>query len=81
MIYLIHDISQLSFVRRVIHGLDANVSKAAHDLQRVGYIIYVRGRVTILDRKGLKNDSCECYRIVKREYDRDRPRPPRSTNG
>ena len=39
-------------------------------LQRVGLIRYARGRITILDRDGLERRTCECYAVVKREYDR-----------
>ena len=46
------------------------VSLAAGNLQKKGLIKYVRGTITILDRKGLENTVCECYRVVKDEYDR-----------
>jgi CRP-like cAMP-binding protein len=45
------------------------VSAAAGALQRAGLIRYRRGIVTILDRRGLKRRSCECYGISKREFD------------
>ena len=48
----------------------AGVSVAAGALQRAGLIRYKHGRVTILDREGLKKLSCECYGIGKREFDR-----------
>jgi CRP-like cAMP-binding protein len=55
-----------------------SVTEAAQQLQRAGLIRYTRGRVTILDRPGLELTSCECYRVVKREYDRllSQPGPP-----
>jgi CRP-like cAMP-binding protein len=46
------------------------VSAAAGALQRAGLIRYKRGQVTILDRRGLEQRSCECYRVSKREFDR-----------
>jgi CRP-like cAMP-binding protein len=46
------------------------VTYAAGRLQAEGLIKYVRGRITILDRKGLEATVCECYRVVKDEYDR-----------
>jgi hypothetical protein len=33
-------------------------------------IHYCRGRITVLDRPGLEARSCECYTVVKKEYDR-----------
>jgi CRP-like cAMP-binding protein len=47
-----------------------SVTIAAGALQRAGLIRYKRGHVTILDRPGLKERSCECYEISKREFDR-----------
>jgi len=46
------------------------VTEAAGNLQRAGLIEYRRGRITVLDRPGLEKRSCECYGVVKREYDR-----------
>ncbi len=46
------------------------VTAAASALQRAGLISYKRGKVMILDRRGLMQRSCECYRIAKREFDR-----------
>ncbi|MFT5390447.1 MAG: CRP-like cAMP-binding protein [Gammaproteobacteria bacterium] len=46
------------------------VSVAAHRLQEAGLIHYERGRITIVDRRGLENAVCECYQVVKRECDR-----------
>lgn len=46
------------------------VTRAASALQRRGLIEYTRGMVTILDRRGLKSLSCECYAVSKREFDR-----------
>jgi CRP-like cAMP-binding protein len=46
------------------------VTEAALKLQHAGLIQYARGHITVLDRAGLENRSCECYAVVKREYDR-----------
>jgi CRP-like cAMP-binding protein len=46
------------------------VTYAAGRLQAEGLIKYARGRITILDRKGLEAAVCECYQVVKDEYDR-----------
>jgi CRP-like cAMP-binding protein len=46
------------------------VSEIASKLQRAGLIRYTRGRITVLDRSGLERRACECYAIVKQEYDR-----------
>lgn len=48
----------------------AGVTDAAITLQADGYINYKRGHITILDRAGLEEAACECYRIVKAEYER-----------
>ncbi len=46
------------------------VTEAALKLQRDGLIRYARGRITVLDRPGLEARTCECYGVVKAEYDR-----------
>jgi len=46
------------------------VTAAAGALQRAGLIRYKRGNVTITNRRGLQQRSCECYGISKREFDR-----------
>jgi CRP-like cAMP-binding protein len=46
------------------------VTEGALKLQRAGLIRYSRGRITVLDRPGLETRSCECYAVVKKEYDR-----------
>jgi CRP-like cAMP-binding protein len=46
------------------------VTEAAGKLQAEGLIEYRRGRITVLDRPQLEARVCECYRVVKREYDR-----------
>jgi len=46
------------------------VTESANKLQRIGLISYVRGHITVIDREGLEKRSCECYAVVKKEYDR-----------
>lgn len=46
------------------------VTEAAGKLQRAGIIRYSRGRITVLDRDRLEQDVCECYAVVKKEFDR-----------
>ena len=46
------------------------VTEAALKLQKVGLISYARGRISVLDRAGLEQRTCECYAVVKKEYDR-----------
>lgn len=46
------------------------VTEAAMRLQRAGLIKYTRGRITVLDRTGVERRTCECYAVVKKEYDR-----------
>ena len=53
------------------------VTGAAGTLQKKGIISYSRGRITILDRQKLEETACECYWIVREEYDRlTGPRTP-----
>lgn len=46
------------------------VTEAAGKLQRAGLIDYHRGRIAVLDRSRLEAKVCECYKVVKKEYDR-----------
>ncbi len=46
------------------------VTEAAGELQRAGLIRYRRGKITVLDRAGLEDRCCECYQVVKSEFDR-----------
>jgi len=57
-------IAQMLGVRR------EGVTEAAGKLQKAGLIHYSRGHITVLDRPRLEEHVCECYAVVKREYDR-----------
>jgi CRP-like cAMP-binding protein len=46
------------------------VTEGALKLQKAGLIRYARGRISVLDRQGLEKRTCECYAVVKKEYDR-----------
>jgi CRP-like cAMP-binding protein len=46
------------------------VTEAAGRLQCAGLIEYHRGRIKVIDRPGLEKRTCECYAVVKKEYDR-----------
>jgi CRP-like cAMP-binding protein len=46
------------------------VTEAALKLQSAGLISYTRGRITVIDRHALEKRTCECYAVVKHEYDR-----------
>jgi CRP-like cAMP-binding protein len=46
------------------------VTEGALKLQKADLIRYSRGHITILNREGLENRTCECYAVVKHEYDR-----------
>ena len=63
--YLTHDF--LSFMLGVTRQ---TVSIAVGDLQETGLIVYHRGHMKILDRQGLEAASCDCYAIVRREFER-----------
>lgn len=46
------------------------ITEAAGKLQQAGLIHYSRGHITVLDRSGLEARVCECYQVVKNEFDR-----------
>jgi len=46
------------------------VTEAAGSLQDAGLIRYRRGRITVVDRPGVEARCCECYQVVKTEFDR-----------
>lgn len=46
------------------------VTEAALKVQKAGLIKYARGHISILDRLGLEQRTCECYQVVKTEYER-----------
>lgn len=46
------------------------ITETAGNLQRAGLINYRRGHITVVDRSGLESRVCECYAVVKKEFDR-----------
>jgi CRP-like cAMP-binding protein len=58
------------FLSRMLGVRRAGVSVAANALREMRTIDYKRGTVRVLDRTGLERVSCECYQVVKAEYDR-----------
>lgn len=46
------------------------VTEAAGRLQKAGLISYSRGKIDVINRKGIEARTCECYAVVKKEYDR-----------
>jgi CRP-like cAMP-binding protein len=58
------------FLATMLGSSRPTVSVVAGTLQKAGFIRYVHGRMTIVDRAGLESASCECYRTVKADFDR-----------
>jgi hypothetical protein len=48
----------------------SGATEGALKLQTAGLIDYNQGRIQVLNRAGLEKRSCECYAVVKKEYDR-----------
>ncbi len=58
------------FLSQILSARRSGVTVIAGALQRANLINYHRGQITILDRKGLEKAACQCYGIVRREFDR-----------
>ena len=58
------------FIAQMLGVRRPTVSLAAGMLAKAGMISYVRGRMTILSRSGLEEASCECYRVIRGEFER-----------
>jgi CRP-like cAMP-binding protein len=68
------DSAELSMTQELIANMlgvrREGVTEAAGKLQHAGLISYSRGRIRVLDRPGLEKEVCECYAVVKKEFDR-----------
>jgi len=66
--------NQLEMTQELISNMlgvsRGGVTEAARHLQDAGLIEYSRGRIGVLNRPGLEQRVCECYRVVKEESDR-----------
>jgi CRP-like cAMP-binding protein len=58
------------FIAQMLGVHRPSVTESAVKLQERNLIKYARGRITILDRSGLENAACECYCVIKDEYDK-----------
>jgi CRP-like cAMP-binding protein len=67
-------VNELSMTQELIANMlgvrREGVTEAAGKLQEAGLIHYRRGRITVVDRAALEARACECYRVVKTEFDR-----------
>jgi len=66
--------SRISMTEKLIGNMlglsPGDVTKATDQLQQAGLIHYDAGEITVLDRAGVEERSCECYDVVKKESDR-----------
>ncbi|WGV27489.1 Crp/Fnr family transcriptional regulator [Halotia branconii] len=58
------------FLSSMLGTRRASITVAARTLQQAGLINYNRGHIQILNREALESAACECYSIVRSEYDR-----------
>ncbi len=66
------------FVAMMLGAARPTVTIVAGTLQRAGLITYNRGKVVVVDRKGLEQASCECYRVTTSLLERATPGPARA---
>ncbi|MDQ3808769.1 MAG: Crp/Fnr family transcriptional regulator [Chloroflexota bacterium] len=58
------------FLSKMLGVRRATISAIAQELQAAGMIHYAQGRITIENRAALETITCECYAVVRREFDR-----------
>jgi len=82
--WLLHSLDRLNtnellitqeFIANMLGVRRESITDAARKLQHAGLINYQRGHITVLDRAGLEKQVCECYPVVKAEFDRLLPSP------
>ena len=56
------------FLANMLAVRRATVNTATRILKKAGFIRYVRGQLTVVDRRGLESASCDCYRTIRRAY-------------
>jgi CRP-like cAMP-binding protein len=70
--------NELTMTKQLIANMlgtsNENMRDGARKLQEEGLIHYAKGCITVSDRPGVEKRSCECYRVVKDEYERLLPR-------
>ncbi len=64
VIHLTHE-----FIGQMLGANRSTVTQSAQKLQEAGYIKYAWGKMSILDRDALEASCCECYSIIRQEYD------------
>lgn len=57
------------FIALMVGAKRPHITTAAGKLQKAGLISYRRGEIAVLDRDGLQTASCDCYRIIKKNFD------------
>ena len=57
------------FLSHMLGVRRATVNVATGMLKKAGFVRYVRGKITVIDRPGLESASCECYQAIVRVYD------------
>lgn len=62
------------FLAQMLGVRRTTVTLVARALQEAGLIRYQRGQIMIIDRQGLEEAACECYGVVRRQFDRSLPR-------
>jgi CRP-like cAMP-binding protein len=60
-------------IANMLGGRREGVTECALKLQQAGLIRYARGRISAMDRPGIESRTCECYAVVKQDYDRSLP--------
>jgi hypothetical protein len=65
-----HKLMTQELIANMLGVRRAGVTEAAGNLQSAGLIRCSRGRITVLDRSALEARTCECYAVVRKEFDR-----------